>query len=139
MAQPTSPRPRRWRPCFKPGTARTTGSKYRGKFPEAHFRDIEDLLERRAGEVARYHERSIGSLDQEERGAIEGLFSDFENVLGAVGAAKALHLLAPRFFALWDTKISATYGCRLQAKGTNHGRYWRLMNLVRDESVELGW
>ena len=34
-------------------------------------------------------------------------FSSFQKVLGPVGAAKVLHLLAPQFFPLWDRNIAA--------------------------------
>jgi hypothetical protein len=32
-----------------------------------------------------------------------------ESVLGSVGAAKSLHLLAPQFFPLWDNEIDSEY------------------------------
>jgi hypothetical protein len=67
------------------------------------------------------------------------MFADFERLLGPVGAGKALHLLAPRFFPLWDRGIAAKKkGCRLQRAGTNAPRYWRFMTITRDEVVALG-
>jgi hypothetical protein len=45
-------------------------------------------------------ERSIESLAAEDEQPVMRVFSDFEALLGPVGAAKALHVLAPRFFPL---------------------------------------
>jgi hypothetical protein len=47
----------------------------------------------------------------------------FKKVLGKTGAAKSLHLLAPRFFPLWDTKIAKTYGVK---NGMEADRYLHL-------------
>lgn len=54
--------------------------------------------------------------------AIERLFEQFRRALriregkkkdakSPVAVAKALHLLAPNFFPLWDKKIAQAYGC----------------------------
>lgn len=111
---------------------------HNGRFPEEHYRDIEALLARHEAALRGYRERSLASLDPQERAAVEALFGDFERVLGRVGAAKALHLLAPRFFPLWDNDIAAGYGCRLGPEGTNASRYWRFVGLVKTECEELG-
>jgi hypothetical protein len=51
------------------------------------------------------------------------LFDSFERVLGPVGAAKSLHLLAPKFFPLWDRKIAKHCRCELGRVGTNGVNY----------------
>ena len=53
------------------------------------------------------------------------LFGSFEDVLGPVGAVKALHLVAPRFFPLWDRRIAKAYGLPLKKRGKNADRYFR--------------
>ena len=62
--------------------------------------------------------------------SIGEVFGDFETVLGPVGAAKALYLLAPEFFPLWDRKITNAYGIWLGAAGTNAADYLKFMTMV---------
>jgi hypothetical protein len=47
--------------------------------------------------------------------------------MGPVGAAKALHVLAPRFFALWDRPIARSASLYLKKRGANASLYWRWM------------
>lgn len=113
--------------------------RFHGKFGEQHFQEIEALVARRHDDAIAYRSRRLEDLRDEEADAVKGLFADFEGVLGAVGAAKALHLLAPRFFPLWDTEIAARgYHVRLGAMGTNENRYWRFMLAIRAECLQLG-
>jgi len=49
-----------------------------------------------------YRHRKIDSLVESDKPIVSDIFREFENVLGAVGASKTLHLLAPNFFPLWD-------------------------------------
>src|ERR1700730_12560435 len=72
------------------------------KFDNVHFADIENLLADNKLVIASYRPRTIDQLDDADGTTIENLFQSFERVLGPVGAAKALHLLAPNFFPLWD-------------------------------------
>ena len=68
---------------------------------------------------------------------IAATFTDFETLLGPVGGAKALHLLAPGFFPIWDDKIAAAYGCRLGKAGTNGRRYVRFMSCTAEQCQRL--
>lgn len=66
--------------------------------------------------------RDIISLSDSDEKKIMTLFNEFMEALkivtsksqerkSAVSASKALHLIAPDFFPLWDYKISREYGC----------------------------
>jgi hypothetical protein len=112
--------------------------RFHGKFSEQHFQDIEALLGRRQAQAVAYRPRRLEDLDDQEQEAIEDLFGDFAAVLGVTGAAKTLHLLAPRFFPLWDSKIADAYGTGTGHRGSKENRYWRFMQKVRDECVQLG-
>ena len=47
-----------------------------------------------------------------------------------VSASKALHLMAPTFFPIWDRKIAPAYGC---AYASNPGdAYWKFCRVTRD-------
>jgi hypothetical protein len=118
--------------------ARYYVSQHRGRFPRAHVGRLGRLLDRHAAALERYRARALESLTADDRARVEALFTQFEALLGPVGAGKALHLLAPRFFPLWDRKIAAAKRCRLGTAGTNAPRYWRFMVVTRDDCVALG-
>ncbi|MCR4403910.1 MAG: hypothetical protein NUW06_01205 [Candidatus Acetothermia bacterium] len=66
------------------------------------------------------------------------VFEDFERVLGPVGAAKCLHLLAPRFSPLWDRAIARAYGLSLGKSGKNGYRYYLFMRITKEQVDSLG-
>jgi hypothetical protein len=66
------------------------------------------------------------------------LFEEFEVVLGPVGAAKTLHLIAPNFFPLWDRKIATAYGHSLGPQGRNGAKYVRFMHKTKAQCKECG-
>lgn len=112
---------------------------YRYRRPTArHFESIEALLARHELWLRSVCSRSIEEFASTDRDAIEQAFTDFENVLGPVGAAVSLHLLAPRFLPLWDRAIAAYYGLAFGVTGTNGRRYLRLVERVRDQCARLG-
>lgn len=107
------------------------------KFDETHFERIEKLLLKHRAALAAYRKQSIDNLNPREEAAIIGLFQEFEQVLGPVGAAKALHLLAPRLFPLWDNAIAIAYHLRLGRTGSNGDRCWRFILLSQRQCSEL--
>lgn len=107
-------------------------------FDGLHFSDLDRVVTRHEEELAILRGRSIGSFSFEDETTIQNLFADYEAVLGPVGAAKALHLLAPRFFPLWDRAIAKNYGLPLRARGENPARYRRFMEITRRQYEELG-
>ena len=113
-------------------------AKYRyRKFDALHFEQIEKLFHDYHGCLAEYRARSIDSVTAMEREAVSTLFEQFEGILGPVGAAKTLHLLAPRFFPLWDRSIATAYRLSLQKAGSNGDRYWRFMLITKQQYSEL--
>ena len=108
--------------------------RFRGGFDEDHLREIEDLLGDWYADITCYRARPLEELDDDEGDVIVDLFDDFAAVLGPTGAAKALHLLAPRFFPLWDTPIRKGYRIwRTDGEG-----YLVFMLVTRDQFRELG-
>jgi hypothetical protein len=118
--------------------ARYYVSQHHGRFPREHFKALDRLLKRHAERLDNYRVRPIENVTAEDERPISRIFADFEALLGPVGAAKALHLLAPRFFPLWDRDIAADAGCRLVKSGANAPRYLEFMKINRDEVVDLG-
>jgi hypothetical protein len=107
------------------------------RFDGGHFAEIENLLTNHRDIVARYREAPIDQLSDKDGPTVVSLFEAFEAVLGPVGAAKALHLLAPRFFPLWDRRIAKEYRFALGRVGSNGNRYWQFMLIARTQCLDL--
>lgn len=107
-------------------------------FDEQHFLELEALLDSFREPLAGYRRRDIDSLTDQDEARVKEVFAAFEALLGPVGAAKCLHLLAPRFFPLWDRAIAAGYGLSLSRMGQNAKRYWRFMQITKEQVRQLG-
>ncbi len=106
-------------------------------FNKTHFARIERLLARHRVALLAYSDRSIDTVTKVDKEAIIGLFRDFEQVLGPVGASKALHLLARRLFPLWDCAIAEAYDLPLRETGSNADGYWNFLLLSQQRCAEL--
>jgi hypothetical protein len=104
-------------------------------FDEEHFSKIEKILEKHKRIKTELRDRTIESLCDEDVKLVKDIFEDFEKVLGKTGAAKSLHLLAPRFFPLWDTEIARAYEL---GKGSEAERYYRFMEKTKNRVKNLG-
>ena len=112
--------------------------RFHGRFSARHFQDIDRLLQEHDGRLRAFRKTSLDALSGDDAPLVKRTFEEFEGVLGPVGAAKCLHLLAPRFFPLWDRGIAAGYGLSLGQKGLNAERYWGFMSKVREQCQRLG-
>lgn len=54
-----------------------------------------------------------------------------------VGAGKALHLLAPRMFPLWDNEIARRYGCGVMGAPGSAIKYVRFTQRIKDALAGL--
>ena len=107
------------------------------KFDAQHFSEVANLLAKHQEALLRFRPARIETLSQHEETNVPDLFQAFETVLGPVGAAKALHLLAPRVFPLWDRAIAKAYKLALAVAGSNGDRYSRFMRIAREQCLEL--
>lgn len=108
------------------------------RFDERHFLEIERLLDRNEALIRDFRRRTIGDLSYGDAHVVMSLFHEFELVLGPVGAAKALHLLAPRVFPLWDRSIARGYSHELGRTGSNAGHYWHFVQESKQQLANLG-
>jgi hypothetical protein len=108
------------------------------KFDHQHFSDIEHVVNHHQQALADFRQRSIESFCDTDEATVRGVFESFEKVLGPVGATKCLHLLAPRFFPLWDRAIARAYGLALRQRGKNAERYCHFMRITKEQVYELG-
>ena len=60
---------------------------------------------------------------------------DLKGRQSPVSVAKALHLLAPGFFPLWDDKIARGYQCHYSVDPD--GKYLQFMDISREMAEEL--
>ena len=79
---------------------------------------LENSIDRNKETVQRFREREIFSFNEKDNDTIKALFNDLLTALrdpkgrkSPVAVSKALHLLAPKFFPLWDDKIAKAYHC----------------------------
>jgi len=80
----------------------------------------------------------LGLLATADGPAIERTFRAFVAVLWPVGAAKALHVMAPGFFPIWDGAIARAFGLTISPPEASVRSYMRLMEIARrfcEESV----
>ena len=107
-------------------------------FDEHHFQAIERLLERHEPVIENFRRRTIADLSYGDANSVTSLFHDFEMVLGPIGASKALHLLAPRVFPLWDRSIAKGYSHELGKTGSNETSYWHFIQESKQQWATLG-
>jgi len=112
--------------------------RFRGGFKETDFQAIDSLLKRHEKTLIDFRTGSIESMSDDYQPALTELFADFEVALGPVGAAKALHLLAPDSFPLWDRAIARAYRLPLRPAGTNAKTYWEFMEIARTHCISFG-
>jgi len=107
------------------------------RFDKTHYSDFERVIKKHTLVLSAFRDRAIATFCSDDWSAIEKLFADFELVLGPVGAAKSLHLLAPHFFPLWDRQIAQSHFVPLGKRGSNAYRYMRFMTTVRAQCQSL--
>ena len=70
-----------------------------------NFKSIRQLLGRTQNRLLFLEKYSITNADEKVWNEVAPLFDDFSAVFGQTGASKALSLLNPHLFVMWDTRI----------------------------------
>ncbi len=104
------------------------------RFDEAHYEAIGELLKSNQDDLARLRERPIETLADGDQAVVERLFGRFAAVLGPVGSAKSLHLLAPRWFPIFDNYILDAF----HVWGRDGRAYWRFMTAIKAQVQMVG-
>jgi|SRR5579872_3902962 len=103
-------------------------------FSEQHLQEIENHVKSHWDQIAAHRRRCIESFVPKDEPGIISLFTNFEQIVGRVGTAKCLHLLAPRFFPLWDNKIiTKGYGIILRQGPRNAKPYLHFMEYAKQQ------
>ena len=84
-----------------------------------NFSDLQQTIKNNFGTIEEFRNKKISELQKSNEQSIKSLFIEFLDALkgrnghhSPVAVAKALHLLAPNFFPLWDRNIAQAYHCR---------------------------
>jgi hypothetical protein len=83
---------------------------------------LEVCLQENWKTIEAFRQRELSTLEESDRKQISTLFASLSTALrlatnereSAVSCAKALHLLAPNFFPIWDQYIAPAYQCPYQ-------------------------
>jgi hypothetical protein len=107
------------------------------------FEDLEKFLRENKKIIEELRDRDISSLDKTDADIIRELFDELLDVLecenrkSPVATSKALHLLAPNFFPIWDDDISKAYGCYWYDSSMASQRYLRFMEKMKNLSQKI--
>lgn len=66
---------------------------------------------------------------------VVGLYNRFSEVLGFTGATKALHILVPQFFVMWDKEIREFY--KMKSDAEDYYEFLKKMRLELRRAVEM--
>lgn len=110
------------------------------------FFALETAIRENTKTLTALRRRDILSFKEEDKETAELLFKAFLDALKIAGGkkkgtrspvavAKALHLLAPAFFPLWDDKIAKGYGCYYSVNPEK--KYIQFMIISRDMAEQV--
>ncbi len=105
-----------------------------------HFCDLERVISKHFDRLMKYRKQELHMTHEIPEQEIIGVFTDFARVLGRVGAAKCLHLLAPSLMPLWDAAILKGYGLERAPfrKRTDAERYIEFIRISKVQIDNLG-
>lgn len=70
-----------------------------------NFENVRKLIHNTKSDLKSLEKYCIRTVDNDAWVLIESVFDKFRNLLGQTGASKALSLLNPKLFVMWDTAI----------------------------------
>jgi len=108
-----------------------------------NFDNLQKTIENNFSKIKYFRERDISTLKESDYEDVRDLFEKFREALKSVSnntkspvaVAKALHLLAPNFFPLWDKRISQAYKCNYQNDPA--GRYILFSEITKEIAKEV--
>ncbi len=116
------------------------------RYGSFNFEKLESFIKRNHSKLSAFRTRNILSHSDADYRAVKKLFDEVlvslsiesgkkAGVSSPVAAAKALHLLAPDFFPLWDDKIARGYKLHYSKNATE--QYIRFIEVTRRIASEL--
>ena len=113
------------------------------RYASFDFEELEKCLSRNMAKIERYRDRDIFSYSLNDDSSIVKLFNEMLDALktergkSPVAVAKALHLLAPNFFPLWDVQIAKSYHILWYDSSEAASKYLILMRLTQAQTEDV--
>ncbi|MCL4559002.1 MAG: hypothetical protein M1281_00090 [Chloroflexi bacterium] len=112
------------------------------------FDKLEQCIAQNIDSLNRYRQRDILTFTIDDDRLVRDLFKQFLNALRIcegkskgqktpVGTAKAMHLLAPSFFPIWDDLISNAYNCPFSGVDFPEDRYIQFIRKMKQVVREI--
>lgn len=107
------------------------------------FDSLDACLSKNRVLLEQYRKRDIFSYSHQDNDSIAKLFFEMLNALknekgkSPVAVAKALHLLAPNFFPLWDVEIARSYNCHWKDSSEAALKYLSLMEKTQTQIEDI--
>jgi hypothetical protein len=116
------------------------------RYGQFNFFRLEKLLRKNKSRLNEYRKRNIKSLSTSDEKFIKSLFDKLNSSLSIdsgqvkgrkspVATAKALHLLAPNFFPIWDEEIAKAYHCKYSSEPEM--QYLKFCYLIKKMASEV--
>ena len=103
---------------------------------EGHISDIHEVIKvttQIADELGNVSIVDANLSDIFIANSIKTLYKKFSEVLGATGASKALHLIHPKLFVMWDDNIRKSY----QIDVPDENGYLQFLRIAKKEIIEF--
>jgi len=109
------------------------------RYGSLDFDSLKKCIDNNLETIEGFKKRDIKTLNQSDETVVKELFNAFLSALritkykngqeaqSPVSAAKALHILAPDFFPLWDGRIAKAYRCYWYSPDRGALKYWQFM------------
>lgn len=123
------------------------------RYGSLDYERIERAVSNNKRNLNMFRKRDIISCEQTDKEKIESIYADFLDSLisrgksrnknagkvsySPVSVGKALHLLCPIFFPLWDDKIAKSYGCLWNSSKSSFDYYWKFIMIVKEQICQL--
>lgn len=104
-------------------------------------KDIIELIESTENLLKKLNDSTIYNFDKEDEEIISYIYTSFKETLGQTGASKALSLLNPSLFLIWDTRIRKRLRGNIIkgiANGKNPEHYLSYLRGMREIIERLG-
>ena len=114
------------------------------RFGLLDFNALQICIEQNFATIAMFNGRDITTLSDSDKLTVQQMFANFllalkrhkykksPEAFSPVSVAKTFHLLAPKFFPLWDDAIAKAYGCHWGIDSRNAAaEYWTFVLKTR--------
>jgi hypothetical protein len=113
------------------------------RYGSLNFASLQGCIEKNLQTIEAYSKENIVDIAEADRVTVTQLFNDFllalrrpehkksPEAFSPVATAKALHILAPNFFPLWDGEIAKSYPCYWYVQDKGAAKYWQFMTKMK--------